>query len=426
MHSMELGTLRNVERTFRGLCDGLDPDAVPLVEVAPMFRELERIARLAAGAKLRLLRKLDDAGTARASGARDSAEFVAEAAGTSVGAARDAIATSKRLAEQRDTDAALRRGELSEEQAKAVSDATAADPDAEQQLLNAAKTQSVRELKRRCAETKANAHPDDAARREAIRRNRTCRTWTDREGGWNLSMRHLPEVGAEIEALLAPYAHARFEAGRKAGQHESRDAYRADGMLDLARASVHGGGPRPKGARRADTKVFVHIDLDTLQRGHTVPGSTCRIDGVGPVDVAFVRSLLGEAFVVALVEDAVDVRSIVHLGRQVTAHQRSALEARGYQCEVPGCGVTWGLEIEHVRDYALTGVTTLDDLAWNCHHHHEQKTHHGYRLTGTPGNRIWTAPDGSTRLDQPSGVRTSHPPPCDRRISQRPSQLCSP
>ena len=144
--------------------------------------------------------------------------------------------------------------------------------------------------------------------------------------------------------------------------------------------------------------MFVHVDLATLQTGCTRPGSTCRIDGIGPVDVDHVRSLLGEAFVVALIEDGVDVRNVVHLGRQVTAHQRSALEARGYHCEVPGCAVSYGLEIDHRTDWALTRTTTLDELVWLCAHHHDQKTHHGHRLTGPPGDRPGPPPP------------TAHPP----------------
>ena len=157
--------------------------------------------------------------------------------------------------------------------------------------------------------------------------------------------------------------------------------------------------------------MFVHIDLATLQAGRTQPGSVCHIDGVGPVDVDHVRSLLGEAFVVALINDAVDIRSVVHLGRQVTAHQRSALEARGYHCEVPGCAVTWGLEIDHRADWALTGTTTLDELVWLCRHHHDQKTHHHYRITGPPGHRTWTAPDGTTRHTRPPPDPTTEPEP---------------
>jgi hypothetical protein len=298
------------------------------------------------------------------------------------------------------TDAALARGELSDLQATAVSDAVAADPGAERGLIDGAQQWTMKDLRDRCSETKANALPDAKARREAVRRSRSCRTWEDREGAWHLHLRHLPEAGAEIEALLAPFTHARHEAARQAGVREQREAYRADGMLDLARASRRGASP--KGASRADTKVFVHVDAETLAAGTTRPGSVCRIDGIGPVDVDHVRSLLGEAFVVALFKDtAGDVRRVVHLGCQVTAHQRSAMEARGYRCEVPGCDAAYGLEIDHVKDWAHTKVTTLDDLAWLCGHHHHQKTHLGHRITGPPGNRTWNIRDGTNRLDRP-------------------------
>jgi hypothetical protein len=154
--------------------------------------------------------------------------------------------------------------------------------------------------------------------------------------------------------------------------------------------------------------VFVHIDAESLRRGSTVPGSICHIDGLGPIDLDAAQALLGEAFVVALLEDTTgDIRSVIHLGRQVTAHQRSALEARGYRCEVPGCDVTWGLEIEHHQPYAATGVTTLDELWWACGRHHHEKTHLGATLTGPPGNRTWTAPDGTALRDRPPPVE--HP-----------------
>ena len=358
------------------------------------------MVRLAQGAKLRLTRRLDDDAVAARAGDRSTAEWIAREAGTSVGAARESLDASKRLTSQPNTDEALSNGELSENQATAISDAAASDPAAERKLVNAAKREGLKDLKKRCAETKANAHPDEKSRREAIRRGRHLRTFSDREGGWNLHMRHLPDVGAEIEALLAPYIHRRFECARHAGTSEPREAYAADALLDLARAAA-GEGSRPQGARRADTKVLVHIDIASLLRGHTVPGSTCRIEGVGPVDVEWVRSIYGDAFVALLYEDAVDVRSVVHLGRQVTAHQRTALEARGYHCEVPGCGATSHLEIDHVDDWALTRRTVLDQLMWACPHHHRQKTLGGYRITGPPGARMWTAPGDTERRDHP-------------------------
>jgi hypothetical protein len=311
-----------------------------------------------------------------------------------VGKTRESMATSKRLADQHETDVALRKGELSEEQAKTVSDAAGDDAEAERELLSTAKRKPLRDLKRKAAETKARRHPDPAARREAIRRGRFCRTWTDAEGAWNLAARHLPEVGAEIEKLLAPYTQAAFDAARTSGTHESHDAYRADGLLAMARSTATGGCDRPKGASRAETKVFVHIDLETLVRGRLAEGAgaMCHIDGIGPVDLAWVRSVMGDAFVVALLKDRVGVRDVIHLGRKVTAHQRSALEARGVQCEVPECSATHGLEIDHLTGWTNTHTTELDDLVWLCAHHHDQKTHRGARLTGPPGTRTWHPP----------------------------------
>ena len=388
---MELGLLRTIKCNVRGLCEGLDPDAVPLPEALVVFADLDEIERLVAGAKLRMARRVDDAGAATAAGARSTAEYLAAKTGTSVGAAQDLLVASQRLASQDYVDAAVAKGQLSGAQARLVIDAAAVAPEAERGLVDSAQRTSVKDLKAQCGRTKANAHPDPAAHREAIRRARSCRTWTDSEGAWNLHLRHLPEVGAEIDALLAPYTHARHEAGRRSGDWESRDAYRADGLLDLARASKSG-ATAPRGARRADTKVFVHIDAETLLSGERRPGSRCEVDGIGAVDLDHVRALFGEAFVVALIEDGQDVRRVVHLGRQVTAHQRSAMEARGQICEVPGCDIDFGLEIDHTTGWALTRTTTLDQLAWLCSHHHDQKTHRGYRITGLPGQRTWIPP----------------------------------
>jgi hypothetical protein len=383
---MDAAVVHALEDRLRVACSALDPDAVPLPDAVGIFGALDRIARLAAGAKLRLLRRVDEANVAGSGGDRSTAEWVARATGVAAGAARDALETSRRLGNQPAVDAAVSSGELSEDQVRLVTDAAAVDPHAETALVDAARRCGMRELRQLCAETKANVHEDALARREAIRRNRCLRTYRDLDGAWNLHVRHLPEVGAEIEALLAPFTHHRFEAARQSDERERREAYAADALLDMARSS----GAAPKGACRAETKVLVHVDIDTLVRGSTLPGSVCRVEGVGPVDVEWVRAIYGEAFAAAVLEDAVGVRSVVHLGRQVTAHQRTALEARGYRCEVPGCGATYGLQIDHVDDWAVTRRTVLDDLAWLCVHHHRLKTRRQFDLSGPPGNRTWT------------------------------------
>ena len=121
----------------------------------------------------------------------------------------------------------------------------------------------------------------------------------------------------------------------------------------------------------------------------------CEIAGVGPIPVATARELARDAFLTAVVTDGVDIRTVAHLGRAATAHQRTALEARGMHCAVPGCGTTNGLEIDHVDGWAITRRTHIDQLDWLCHHHHDQKTHRSYHLGGPPGRRTWHPPDTS-------------------------------
>lgn len=124
---------------------------------------------------------------------------------------------------------------------------------------------------------------------------------------------------------------------------------------------------------------------------------------MGPVPVATARSLMADAFGAAVVTNGVDVFTVAHLGRSVTAHQRSALEARGYRCEVPGCGATRGLEIDHIHDWHSSFRTELARLCWLCRRHHLDKTHRGWRLTGPPGDRRWIPP--GTELAGPSAPR---------------------
>lgn len=98
---------------------------------------------------------------------------------------------------------------------------------------------------------------------------------------------------------------------------------------------------------------------------------------------------MGDAFGAAVVTDGVDVFNVAHPGRSATAHQRSALRARGYRCEVPGCGARSGLEIDHIDDWAFTKATRLSSFCWLCRGHHQDKTHRGWRLLGSPGSRRW-------------------------------------
>ena len=84
--------------------------------------------------------------------------------------------------------------------------------------------------------------------------------------------------------------------------------------------------------------------------------------------------------------------------KQARAVQRTALEWLYPTCAVQGCTTTAWLEIDHRLDWASSHLTVFDLLDRLCSHHHDLKTHHGYRLTGPPGNRTWHPPAPGTQI----------------------------
>lgn len=96
-------------------------------DVAAMWEAFAAIERYASAAKTLLAARVADAHT----GAGTPEEELARKCGTSRRAARRAIATSRHLKTLPGTGAALRRGELSPEQAETVVDAAAVNPGAE-------------------------------------------------------------------------------------------------------------------------------------------------------------------------------------------------------------------------------------------------------------------------------------------------------
>jgi hypothetical protein len=131
--------------------------------------------------------------------------------------------------------------------------------------------------------------------------------------------------------------------------------------------------------------MTVRVDLAALLRGSVHPGECCAIENAGPIPVAVARDLLSDSFLKFVFHEAGDIRAISHRGRHINATVRTALAHRDHhRCVVPGCGVSYGLEIDHIQPLEEYGLTELDNLALLCHHHHHLKTYDGWILTKGP------------------------------------------
>ena len=221
-----------------------------------------------------------------------------------------------------------------------------------------------------------------------------------------------------------------FNDARKAGVRESSEAYAADALAALAdrptpTCSVGQGPGRDDGAdgvddRRSDgdwrfAKVIVRVDAAALDRGEVAEGEVCEVAGQGPVPVNDAWTVIdGGALVAAITTKGPEIDRVVHLGRRPTALQRTALEwMTAGTCVIRGCDSVARKEIDHVAEWAATKRTELRELAAPCGHHHDLKTHHGYRFgpVEADGKRQLIPPDEAGASATPGSGPGAGPDP---------------
>lgn len=392
------------------LIAGLDPDAVPVPDALGVWAAFDAIERLGAAGKLLMARRVAEGDTWRQVGAPSAAHHLAGLAGTTLAEARAELDCSKRLPPLPATDAALRAGRLSREQAEAVADGATANPAQEETLLAVAERGSLRELRDTSLRVKAAADPDPEGTRRRQHAGRELRFGTAADGSWRVFGRATPEDGSRIESLLRPFVDAIFRNARAEGRREPLAAYRLDALLAaLLVAGSAGDDPAlatitlPK-TRQPTHLAILRVDLEALVRGWVEGDETCDIPGVGPVSIPAARELLGNATLRLLITRGVDVLNVTHLGRGPTTAQHIALLWAQPGCTVLGCDHRI-VPIDHRQPWVETHHTRLDELDPLCHTHHDRKTRDGWALVEGTGKRAFVPPD------DPRHPRNPRPPP---------------
>jgi hypothetical protein len=241
--------------------------------------------------------------------------------------------------------------------------------------LGTAADDSLKEL-RNVARRAQAAGEDDDARQKRLHRQRRLRKWVGSDGLYHFTYVGPAELGAEVNATLAPFTEAAFKQAYKEGRREPLEAYAADGFIEMVRAVNGSADSESKAPSKArNTKIIVNVDLEALRRGYTEGDEMCEIRGVGPVPVDAARRLLGDSALAIVIKDGVDVMSVTHVGRQLNAWQQTVVEWWGLRCEVKGCDCTEFVDVHHLFEYVRSGHTRLDELRVYCKHHH--RTEHG-------------------------------------------------
>ena len=391
--NVELDDVRDIEVFLGKLVERLDPDAVPLCDAPDMWRSFGAVARFAVSAQTLLARRVEEAGEWRRSGHRSAEDKMAADDGTTTTAARNTLATSKRVRKLPKTAEKMRKGELSPAKAEAIADAATVAPEAEDELLQDAEKTPLLEVRDRCLKAKAK---DADATYKRIRRNRYARVFKDGEGAWNLRARGTVDDGARFMTAFQPLIDAHFKQAKAEDRVEPIEAYAFDALIELADLAAapktDDTSAKPK---RTPAKYLglIRVDQEALVRGAVEGDERCEIAGLGPIPVARARELLGDAILKLVITKGVDVANVTHLGRSASAAQQIALWWSAHECQRDACTRTERLQNDHREEWHKVHETRLDNLDPLCPHDHWLKTHEGWALMEGTGKRPFVPPD---------------------------------
>ena len=187
--------------------------------------------------------------------------------------------------------------------------------------------------------------------------------------------------------------------------HDRRtaDQIRADVFVDL----LCGRDAASDGKASRGT-VDIRVDLDTLSGLNDHPGE---LAGYGPVIADVARKVAADQHDVRwryTITDSVSGRPLASgtTKRRPTASQQRAVETMHATCVFPGCRIPAAdCDLDHRRDWAKGGATTIGNLGPLCKHDHRVKHEAGWQYRFTPeGDAEWTTKLGHT-------YRTARPPP---------------
>jgi hypothetical protein len=408
------GGFRPILAALRAFVRELEPGAYASSDIPVVLGQLAEAEKLCGNAKILLARRADEGGAQSLDGEADATQTISRRLGEPAGKSRRDLETARRLAEQPEVEDAVRNGRISSSQAALILQAAGADPEATGQLLQTAENASFAELKGECQSVVAAAMNEKEAndRDAAIRARRHLHIGATQDGAVYFRG-ELPAVeGALVRNAIEREARLVFREARREGRREAHEAYLADAFVRLVHDGANAGvvpgegcvhaAPPGSGSDRKlrhvpRAEIVLHVSAEALRRGELEPGEFCEIPGVGPVPLSTVEYLFGSALGKLVVRDGVDILAVTHFGHFIPAHLDTAVRARDRFCVVPGCGVDYRLERDHVIPVEEGGPTELANLVMLCGRHHYLKTHKFWRLRGGPGHWEWF----KERPDQP-------------------------
>ena len=374
--------------------------------------------------------------------AHSGPDWFATLNGISKAEATRALDTAKRLDACPATKAAFAAGEISTDEADAVTGAATADPSCERRLLEGARSRhDLRETRQQADKVRraARSAEDEAARHARLHKTRSLRISDGPDGHVEIRGQFTPAAFAGVKPIIDAHMKRRLEQARRDGTRDGWDAYRADAFLDAIAAGARDTAltrpaapstPAPSSAPveptpddetdtegrlfspggdiataegldpKVDWSLVVLVDGIALKRGYTAPGETCEIPGIGSIPVSWIQRLLPQAHAELLIHDSVDIRAYATTTRHRTRPVELAVRVRDRDCVIPRCHRD-PTEFDHRTPYTDTHDTSVANGNRLCTPDHRDKTHHGSTLDRNDTHWLYWPPGTDPTTHQP-------------------------
>ncbi|HEX5089407.1 MAG TPA: DUF222 domain-containing protein [Nocardioides sp.] len=360
-----------------------------------------------------------------------TADWFTHLAGLSRREGRRAVVHARQLVTERQrTLEALRRAEVSADQAGIICDAVDTLPSSptlrargEQALLDEGRQLDATELARTARHLADVVDPDRAKRRDeaalereerAAHSGRFLAVTDDGAGGVRIKGAGSVEDGAVLRAALLPLTRPApaVDPDTPGCQVETdpRDhgARMFDALVELAQHALD--TERVPSSHGARPRLAITVDFQTLATGlGREPAAEATTDDGLRLSVAAVRRLAcdAELIPVCLGTDG-EVLDVGRLSRLITLVLWRALVARDRHCTFPGCTRPPVMcHAHHIIHWVDGGRTCLDNLVLVCGEHHRVLHHTPWQVRLNPDDRRpdYLPPARLTSQDAPGWIR---------------------
>jgi hypothetical protein len=228
-------SFREILLAVEGFVAGLEPAEYAPADVPVVLKRVVRAEKLCASARILMARRAAELHDGGQDGKTSAAKWLAGESGEAVGKVRRDLEISKKLADQPELEDALRKGSISPTQAAVILPALEADPDSGRELIEAAGSDSLNELREQSQRiVAATRSEEEASKRDArLRERRHLYIGTTAEGAVSIRGELPPVEGAQVKNTLETMSRKVFEEARQEGRREAHEAYMADALVAL-------------------------------------------------------------------------------------------------------------------------------------------------------------------------------------------------